>query len=181
MRSRCSGLLVLGKAKTRWRAASWGWGHGYTPTATAAATHTVLLAFRPPFCQQLLLSITVRQRSDARVGLPFRGAFFRLNAASWHAVALHQPSVPLVLCGDTGLGTGTQLISHGTLRLSTSFWVVILTLVAVSALLSWSKETEALSFSKYTEAPNQTLCNISKTLSPPHTYIHNVRSQICMC
>lgn len=137
MRSRCSGLLLLGEVKTRWRASSWGWRHGYTPAA-ATATYTALLALCSPFCQQLLLGIAVRQSSDAWVRLPFRSTFFRLDAASWHTVALHQPGVPLVFCGNTGLGTGTQLIGDGTLRLSASFRVVVLTLVAVSALLSCS-------------------------------------------
>lgn len=70
MRSPCSGLLVVGKAKHGWRAAFWGWGHGCAPTATtatAAATHTVLLAFRPPFGQKFLLCVAVGQSSDARV------------------------------------------------------------------------------------------------------------------
>lgn len=61
MRCGCSGLLVLGKGKTGW-GASWSWGHGCTPDAArtaAAATETVLLAFSPPFSQQLLLSIAV--------------------------------------------------------------------------------------------------------------------------
>lgn len=150
MRSHRSGLLVLGKAGAGWRA-SWCWGHG-DPTATAAATHAALLALRSSF-RQLLLGVAVRQSSDAGVRLPFLGAFFCLDAASWHAVALHQPGVPLVLCGDAGLGTGAQLISHSTLRLSSSLWVVVLTLVAVSALLSWKQKV--LLHNKYTKAPNK--------------------------
>lgn len=142
MRGPCSGLMVLGKAETRWRDTFRGWGHGCTPAATAAtaaATHAVLQGFRPPFGQKLLFGVAVGQSSDARVRLPFRGTFLRFDAASWHTVALHQPGVPLVFCSDAGLGTGTQLISHSTLRLGTSFWVVILALVAISTLLSWSK------------------------------------------
>lgn len=66
MRSRCSGLLVLGEAETG-RRASWGWRHADTPAATVAATHAALLALQPPFRQQLLLSVAVRQSADAGV------------------------------------------------------------------------------------------------------------------
>lgn len=129
--SGCS-LLLLGEAQTRWRTPSWSWRHAQTPTAAAA-----LLALHPPFGQQLLLGVAVRQSADAGVGLSFRSTFFGLDAASWHAVTLHQPRVCLVLGGDTGLGAGTQLVCHGTLRLGSSLWVVVLTFVSVSALLSW--------------------------------------------
>lgn len=146
MRSPHSGLLVLGKAETGRRTAFCGLGHGCTPTGAAAAAGAVLLAVRPPFGQQLLLRVAVGQSSDARVRLPFRCAFFCLNAADRHTVALHQPSIPLVFRGDTGLGAGTQLVSHSALRLTTSFWVVVLAFVAISALLSWGKKTGSCHF-----------------------------------
>lgn len=108
--------------------------------AAAAPAHAALLALRPAFGQQLLLGVAVGQSSDARVRLPLRGAFLRLDAAGGHAVALHEPRVPLVLRNHASLGTGAQLVSHGALRLSASFRMIVLTLVAVSALLSWSGE-----------------------------------------
>lgn len=147
MRSPCSGLLVLWKAKTGGMATFWSWRQGRNSTAAIAGTNA-FLAFRLPFCQELFLCITIGQSSDARVRLSFRSAFFHLNGTSWHAVALHQPGVPLVFCSDTGLGTGTQLICHSTLRLSTSFWVVVFTLVSISALLSWNKCTDLLFYYK---------------------------------
>ena len=137
VRSDCSGLVVLGEVKAGWRAPR-GRGHGDAPTAagTAAAAQAALLVVHPPFGQQLLLSVAVGQSSDAGVRLPLRGPSLCLDAAGRHTVALHQPGVALVLGGDAGLGAGPQLVGHGALRLRPSLRVVVLTLVAISALFS---------------------------------------------
>lgn len=127
-----SGLLVLRKAETGWWAAVRGGRHG------------AFLDFYPSFGQQLVLRVAAGQRANARVGLSFGGALFCLDAASWDAVALHQPGVSLVFHRGTGLGASAQLVGHGALRLRPSLRVIVLTLVAISALFSWEKKNKAV-------------------------------------
>lgn len=132
MRRSCPGLLLLRKAETGWK------------TAVCGAAARAFLDLRPSFGQQLLLRVAVGQGANARVRLPFGGALLGLDAASWYAVALHQPGVSLVLGHGAGLGAGAQLVCHGALGLRPSLRVVVLTLVAVSALLSWEAAHSSL-------------------------------------
>lgn len=171
MRRSCSGLLVLLKAETGWRSTFCGRRHDHTPTAaTAAAATHALLDFCPSFGQQLLLCVAVGQGANARVRLSFGGALFRLDAASWYAVALHQAGVSLVFCHGAGLGTGTQLVCHGPLRLCPSLRMIVLTLVAISALLSW-EETHSSLFT--TAEKHLAACSIlsSQCVSSQHVNI----------
>lgn len=128
MRRPRSGLLVLRKAETGW------W------TAVRGGRDGAFLDFYPSFGQQLVLRVAAGQRANARVGLSFGGALFRLHAAGWDAVALYQPGVSLGFHRGTGLGAGAQLVGYGALRLRPSLRVIVLTLVAISALFSWEKK-----------------------------------------
>lgn len=92
VRGSCSGLLFLRQMKCGWRTTLRSRGNVCAPATTATtAAHAALLTLQPSLGQKLLFCVTVGQSSDAWVGLPLGCALLGLNAASWHAVALHKP------------------------------------------------------------------------------------------